>query len=272
MENQQRINLVTLVRQINDLQRPLEPPTFISSIIHPDYMIIYWKEIQRKSWGSLPYKVPRVLNTCIEYKKMINSEWKQIKTNSETTTACCFYKKNTIHQFSQPHQVWNYFWNEYDAIEEDVYYDVRFCYENYHENKNWTTLSSVGIPSLPPSFKFCGFLTENILNPIPNQCYLVLKNNDFLWNIYENCLAMYSHTSGIQGWIIYYPRKDWKIDNFYYDGKEWIDMKLKNTMINLHKSISSKDLLFKILTHGFTSRLFNDNTLNEYYDKFINVS
>ena len=265
----QRINLSTLIRQITDLQRPIEPPTFISGIVHPDYLIIYWQEPKRTSWGSFPFKIPQVTNTCIEYKSMVDSEWTKIKTNSETTTACCFYKKNPIHQFSQSHQVWNYFWNEYNAFEEDVYYDVRVCFENNHETKHWTTLSSLGIPSLPPSFNFRGFLSNDIENPIQNQCYLVLENDSEIWTTYKNCIALYSANRGIEGWVIYYPRKGWKIDNFYYDGEEWIDLKLKTSMSNLHKIVSSKDILFKILSQGFSSRFFTNHTLDYYYDKYI---
>lgn len=266
----QRLNIVNIVREITELQKPIKYPTFLSAIVHPDYIIINWEEIYRKSWGSLPFKVPYIQNTCIEYKPMAESYWKEIKTNSDTTTSCCFYKKNQIHQYSQSHQVWNYFWNEYNALEEDIYYDIRFCYENYHETKNWTTISSIGIPSLPPTPRFCGFLTNSIENPIQNQCYLVLKNNDEIWSTYENCLAMYSNTRAITGWIIYYPTIGWKIDNFFYDGNEWIDLKLKNTMIQLYKSITSKDILFKILSQGYASRIFNENTLEQYYLKFLN--
>lgn len=265
----QRLNLVNLVREITDLQRPIEYPMFISAIIHPDYVIINWQEITRKIWGSIPFKIPYILNTCIEYKTMVESTWTEIKTYSDTTTACCFYKKNPIHQYSQSHQVFNYFWNEYNALEEDFYYDIRFCYENYHEIKNWTTISSIGIPSIAPTSRFCGFIKNHITNPITNQCYLVLNNDDEIWKQYKNCLAMYSHTHAITGWIIYYPRIGWKIDNFFYDGKEWIDLKLKNTMIHLYKTISSKDVIFKILSFCYSLRFFDADTLNKYFNTFI---
>lgn len=266
----QQINLTSLVKQFTELQRPVERPKFLSGIVHPDYVIINWKEAERKTWGSLPYKVPQVLNTRIEYKKMVDSIWTQVKTNSDTTTSVCLYKKNPIHQFSQPHQVWEYFWNEYNAFEEDVYYDVRFCYENNHEHVNWTTMSSVGIPSLPPSFQFCGFLKEDLDNPIINQCYLVVEHDNPKWKSFKNCLAMYSTNGRLEGWIIYYPRKGWMIDNFYYNGNEWVDIKLKNTMTNLYKTFSSKDILFKVLNMGFSSRFFHPNILETYFDRFIN--
>ena len=266
------INLPSLVRQLTDLQRPIQRPTFSSAIIHPDYIIIYWNEIPRQVWGSLPFKVPNITNTCIEYKKMTDSVWNEIKTYSDQTTACCFYKINPIHNYSLNHQSYNFFWNEYNVFEEDCFYDIRFCFENYHERKNWTTLSSLGIPSLPPSYNFCGFLSKNIKDPIPNQCYLVLENNDEQWKEYKNCLAMYSNSVGIHGWIIYYPRKGWTIDNFYYDGHEWIDVKLKNTMMNLYKSMHSKDIIFKILSLGFTSRFLSKNILDTYYNKYIKAT
>lgn len=267
--NQTRITLVSLVRQITDLERPIEAPTFTSAVVHPDYVIIYWKEIPRKHWGSFPYKIPQITNTKIEYKKMVDSNWTEVSTYSDTTTAICLYKKNPIHRFSQNHQVWDYFWNEYDSLEKDIFYDVRICYENNHKTKNWTTISSIGIPSFPPSFQFCGFLKDNITSPIPNQCYLVLKNETQNWKEFENCLAMYSTNRGVQGWVIYYPRKGWIIDNFVYDGKNWVDNQLKKSMKNLYKTMSSKDILFKVLKMGFSSRFFHDNMLEEYYIKYI---
>ena len=266
----QRINLVSIVRQINDLERAIEAPKFNTIIVHKDYVIVNWEEIPRKIWGSLPYKIPLITNTRIEYKKMLDSVWQEIQTHSDTTTSCCFYKINPIHNFSSCHQVYNYFWNEYNALEEDEFYDIRFCYENHHQNKHWVTLSSIAIPSLPPTFKFCGFLKNNITEPTPNECYLVIDNNDSEWKAYNNCLAVYSVNRGINGWIIYYPRKGWKIDNFYFNGTEWVDIKLKNSMINLYNNVSSKDVLFKILKYGFTKRFIRETTLNEYYEKYIN--
>lgn len=267
-----RISLATLIGQINDLHRSIESPKFNSAIIHPDYLILYWNEIPRKQWGSIPYKIPYISNTLIEYKNMKDSIWHKTETNSDTTTALCLYKKNKIHNFSQSHQVDDFFWNEYNALDEDYYYDIRVCYKNHTERENWTTISSLGIPSLPPTHKFCGFLKEKIQNPIQNQCYLIIDNETDDWKEYKNCLAMFHSGSNINGWIIYYPRKGWKIDNFYFNGNEWIDIKLRDTMINLHKKITSKDILYKVLTLGFSSRFFNKKTLDEYYNKYINVS
>ena len=267
---QQRINLVNLLRNINELQREVEAPKFNKAIIHPDYLILHWNEIHRVQWGSFPEKIPIITSTCIEYKKMVDSTWIQIKTNSNKTNSLCFYKNNPIHNFSSNHQNENYIWNQYNALEEDSYYDIRLSYENYHENKRWTTISSIGIPTLPPTFNFCGFLKKKIENPLQNQCYLILENQDPEWKEYKNCITMFVVSSSINGWVIYYPRKDWLIDNYYFNGEEWIDIKLKNSLINLNKTIPSKDILFKIINHGFIDRFFNDNMLKEYYEKYIN--
>jgi hypothetical protein len=47
-----RINLVSIVKKINDLHRELEPPKIHTIIIHPDYILLYWHEIEREQWGS----------------------------------------------------------------------------------------------------------------------------------------------------------------------------------------------------------------------------
>lgn len=265
----QRINLTSIIRQIHDLEREIESILLNSIIIHPDYMILNWNEIKRYSWGSFPYKIPYILDTYIEYKCMKDSEWHKIKTNSDSTTTCCFYKKNPIHIFSQSHQINNCFWNEYNAINEDFFYDIRICYKNFNDKTNWTTISCLGIPSLPPTFSIFGYLTKPIDNPEINQCYLILENENPNWQFYKNCLAIYNKNRSLNGWVIYYPRKGWIIDNFYFDGNKWIDLKLKSSMINLSKKITSKDILFKILYYGFSSRFFHLNTLQEYYELYI---
>jgi hypothetical protein len=263
-----RINLVSIVKKINDLHRELEPPKIHTIIIHPDYILLYWHEIEREQWGSLPYKIPFISNTKIEYKKMYDSIWNKIDTNHDTTTSCCLYKQNPIHKFSKSHIVDN-FWNEYNAIEEDFLYDIRICFENYKHSYHWSTLSSIGISSLPPTFVFCGFLSKHIESPIPNQCYLVIENNDPYWKEYQYCIALYNNATNHSGWVIYYPRKGWLIDDFYFDGIEWIDYKLKNILVKLNNIISSKDIIFKIINYKFSSRFLNKNIMNTYYQKYI---
>lgn len=264
-----RINLSSLLHQLNDLQKEIILPKFSSIVITPEYFILQWDEIPRKWWGSLPYKIPLITNTRIEYKSMSVSKWNIINTSSDTTTACCFYMKNKIHDFSKSHQHFGYLWNEYNACHVDDFYDIRIRYENYSDNKHWTTISSIGIPTLPPVSSIYGLLTEHIEHPVLNQPYLVLNAIDIRWQQYENHIAVFNSSRVIHGWVIYYPRKGWKINNLYFDGKRWIDIKL-HTIIKLLDKKTPRDLMFHIIEYSWDSVL-PKSIIEDYYNHFIGV-